>query len=161
VRQRVWPRAVRRLAPDPWAAALVAQHADTVYDRFRADPEWAAFFVEIDRLRSTLVGESGLPLTELAADYTFVRLGDLISLVFCTGWTDEQRFARWTVRLLGTQVIVAPDLFGGRTIPIDITARVIPGQSFRSDLELEVAWSHATTTTLRGDVAGGREHPGA
>ena len=30
VRQGVWPRAVARLAGDPWAAALVAQHAITV-----------------------------------------------------------------------------------------------------------------------------------
>src|SRR3712207_6208701 len=33
VRHSVWPRGVARLANDPWAAALVAQHAITVYDR--------------------------------------------------------------------------------------------------------------------------------
>jgi Protein of unknown function (DUF3891) len=37
VRHAVWPRGVRRLASTPWAAALVAQHAITVYDRFRSD----------------------------------------------------------------------------------------------------------------------------
>jgi hypothetical protein len=36
VRQTVWPRSVARLADDRWAAALVAQHATAVYDRFRA-----------------------------------------------------------------------------------------------------------------------------
>ncbi|MBA3638042.1 MAG: DUF3891 family protein [Acidobacteriota bacterium] len=40
VRHRVWPRAVAALASDPWAAALVAHHAITVYDRYRPDPEW-------------------------------------------------------------------------------------------------------------------------
>src|SRR3989442_1479956 len=43
VRQRVWPRAVSRLGDDPWAAALVAHHAVTVYDRYRADPDWTSF----------------------------------------------------------------------------------------------------------------------
>ena len=38
VRHGVWPRAVQRLAPDPWAAALVAQHAITVYERYASDP---------------------------------------------------------------------------------------------------------------------------
>ena len=33
VRHGVWPRGVARLADDPWAAALVAQHAITVYGR--------------------------------------------------------------------------------------------------------------------------------
>src|SRR5687767_12815221 len=37
VRQDVWPRGVGRLAHSPWAAALVAHHAITVYDRYRTD----------------------------------------------------------------------------------------------------------------------------
>jgi hypothetical protein len=154
-RQRVWPRGVGRLARDPWAAALVAQHALTVYDRYHHDPEWREFFGEIERLRETYRNRRGGSMAELAADYRYVRLGDLVSLVFCTGWTEEQRFAEWTVRGAGTKVVVTPDPFGGRTIPIDVTARVIPGQSFQSSVELEVAWSQAKTTTLRGETAGG------
>ena len=37
VRQSVWPRSVAYLAGAPWAAALVAHHAITVYDRHRLD----------------------------------------------------------------------------------------------------------------------------
>src|SRR5687768_1060872 len=48
VRHRVWPRAVARLANDPWAAALVAQHALTVYERFRMDAAWATFFAGME-----------------------------------------------------------------------------------------------------------------
>ena len=36
--------AVAGLTDAPWAAALVAHHAITVYDRFRADPAWDDFF---------------------------------------------------------------------------------------------------------------------
>ena len=44
VRQAVWTRTIAQLADDPWAAALVAQHALFVYDRFRSDAGWMPFF---------------------------------------------------------------------------------------------------------------------
>ena len=133
VRHAVWPRGIARLADDPWAAALVAQHALTVYDRFRSEAEWTSFFAAMEAARSAMLRASGMPLRALVADYPFVRLADLISLTFCTGWTDEQRFADWTVQLSGTRVIVTPDVFGGRKIPIEITAREMRNQPFRSD----------------------------
>ena len=45
VRQRLWPRAVDRVAVrDPYAAALIAQHAITVYAHYGNEPGWTAFF---------------------------------------------------------------------------------------------------------------------
>ena len=152
VRHAVWPRGIARLADDPWAAALVAQHVLTVYDRFRSEAEWTSFFAEMEAARSAMLRASGMALGALAADYPFVRLADLISLTFCTGWTDEQRFADWTVQLSGTRVIVTPDVFGGATIPIEINARDIRNRPFRSDADLRDALSEADTTTLRGEV---------
>lgn len=91
---------------------------------------------------------------DLVADYRFVRLADLISLSFCAGWTDEQRFGDWTVQLSDARLIVTPDVFGGATIPIAIDAREIFSGPFRSDGELRDAFRHAHVTTLRGEVAG-------
>jgi hypothetical protein len=153
-RQAVWPRAVARLAHDPWAAALVAQHALTVYDRFRSDAEWTTFFAEMTAARDALRGQSGVSVDDLAADYAFVRLGDLISLSFCAGWTEAQRYSAWTVQLVGPCVVVTPDPFRGAQIPIEITAREIRNQRYRSSSELRGALNEATTTTLRGEVAG-------
>jgi hypothetical protein len=159
VRHAVWPRTIAQLADDPWAAALVAQHALTAYDRFRSDAEWAAFFAAMESARAAMARASRTPLEELAADYSFVRLGDLISLAFCTGSTDEQRFAGWTIQLSGSHVVVTPDAFGGQEIPIEISARQIRRQLFRSDAELRdaltsVASGFSRTVTLSGDVAG-------
>jgi hypothetical protein len=156
VRHAVWPRTIAQLASDPWAAALVAQHAMTAYDRFRSDVDWKRFFTEMERARDARVRASGLPLDELVADYAFVRLGDLISLAFCTGSTAEQQFGAWTIQLDGTRVVVSPDAFGGATIPIQISARAIPQRHFGSDVELRRALAVAETTTLRGEVAGTR-----
>ena len=156
VRHAVWPRTIAQLADDPWAAALVAQHALTAYDRFRSEAEWTAFFAEMESARAAMARASGTPLEELAADYAFVRLGDLISLAFCTGSTDEQRFADWTIRLSGWRVVVTPDPFGGARVPIRIDARTVPIPPFRSDMELRDALAGARVTTLRGDAAGSR-----
>lgn len=152
VRHRVWPRAVARLESDPWAATLVAQHAITVYDRFRPEAEWASFFTTMEAIRDRLLEDSGLPLDGLLTDYAFVRLGDLISLTFCTGWTDEQHYGRWTVRRSGATVIVTPDLFGGASIPFVIRAREIRNQTFLSDADLRDSLRDAATITLEGDA---------
>ena len=99
VRQAVWTRSVAALEGHPWAAALVAQHALTVYDRFRSESEWTPFFDRMETARAALLRSAGLPLDRLVADYVFVRLADLISLAFCSGSIDEQRFGAFTVRL--------------------------------------------------------------
>jgi uncharacterized protein DUF3891 len=154
VRHAVWPRGVARLADDPWVAALVAQHALTVYDRFRSQVEWNSFFVQMEATRDRLLAKAGLPFDDLRVDYTYVRLADLISLTFCTGWTDEQRFENWTVRPSGPRVSVSPRAFGVKTIPIEIAAKDIPDQPFRSNAALRSALSGAKIVTLRGEVGG-------
>lgn len=152
VRHRVWPRGVARLAADPWAAALVAQHALTIYESFRVDAEWGTFFAEMEAARDSWRHASGLPLDALVSDYALVRLGDLISLTFCTGWTDEQRLGAWTVQLSGARVMVAPDAFGAAAIPIEIVAREIPNRRFGSDEELRAAARAAQPVMLPAEV---------
>jgi hypothetical protein len=156
VRHRVWPRGIGRLAANPWAAALVAQHAVTIYERFRGDAVWAAFFTEMESLRTRFVGVAGLTLSDLLADYPFVRLGDLISLSFCTGWTSEQRYADWSVHADGSRVIVRsavrPGLFARSPVPIEIPAREIDARAFSSDADLRAAVDTARAIMLHGDV---------
>ena len=154
VRQSVWPRGIARLADDPWAAALVAQHAITVYDRFRSDSEWAPFFAGMEVSRDEMLRSCEHGLETLISDYVFVRLADLISLTFCVGWKDEQRFGEWTVLSVGDRVLVTPDGFGGKEIPIQIDAREIPDRPFQSDMELRDTLRVATVTTLEGIVSG-------
>jgi hypothetical protein len=153
VRQRVWPRGVRRVA-DPWAAALIAHHAVFVYERFRSDANWAAFFSQMETLSADKARASNRSMDDLLADYPFLRLGDLISLAFCTGSTDRQRYAGWTVRLAGSRVIVEPDAFDGVVVPIEIAARRIPTSTFESATQLRRAVRDAPYDILRGDVGG-------
>ena len=152
VRQGVWPRGVARLAGNPWAAALVAQHAIVIFNRYRSDPAWTQFFVEMETMRRELVQASELLLPELLADYWFLGLGDLISLTFCNGWTDVQEFDRWSVRLTGSQVSVWPTLFEGAAIPIAIQVREVRRRVFRSDAELRDELATAPFASIEGVV---------
>ena len=152
IRQSVWPRGVTRLEYDPWAAALVAQHAIVIFDRYRSDTAWTRFFVEMETIRREMVKASGLLLPTLLADYWFLGLGDLISLTFCNGWTDVQRFDRWSVRLSGSQVFVSPDPFDGTAIPIAIEAKEMPRRAYRDEAEFQKELATAATMSVRGVV---------
>jgi hypothetical protein len=160
VRQGVWPRAVARLASDPWAAGLVAQHAAFVYSRFRGDPAWAGFFAEMEASRDAHVRAGSRRLDELFEDYAFVRLGDLISLTFCAGWTDEQDHAGYRVRRDGAHLTVTPDPFDRRTIAFDIQARELPDRRFDSDEDLRRTLAAAPVVTLNGTVSSLPAPPG-
>jgi hypothetical protein len=84
VKQSVWPRAVARLARTPYAAALVAHHAAYVYSRYRSDASWSAFFAEIEAAEDRYARAMRSTTDELGRDYLFLRMGDLVSLVYCT-----------------------------------------------------------------------------
>jgi hypothetical protein len=152
LRQSVWPRGVALLGSEPWAAALVAQHALTIYARFRTDEAWQPFFATMTHLRDRMVANATGSLQDLEADYTYVRLADLISLAFCTGSRDLSQFGEWTVTPDGDRVVVWPDPFGGVDVPVEIRARQLPAREFSSDEELRAALAGATAITLRGVI---------
>jgi hypothetical protein len=152
-RQEVWPRGVARLAEeDVWAAALVAHHAVTVYDRYRSDNAWNTFFPRLETLRDELVHTSGRSKQQLAYDYTFVRIGDLISLIFCGQWDEAQTFDEWVFRRDGDRVVVTPDAFGGRAIPVAVNARQIPSRRYVSDDDLRHTVRQSPLVTLSGTI---------
>ncbi len=104
-------RGIERLASDPYAAALVAQHRLHVYRRYAEHPEWRAFFARVMAARDAYLRASrAVSLDELLRDYTFVRAGDLASLAFCNNWTnvasDECGYA---MRLEGRSLFIIPD----------------------------------------------------
>jgi hypothetical protein len=169
VRQGVWPRGVYRLANrDRWAAALVAHHAVFVYDRYRSDPAWSTFFTEMEAIRGELVGRKAMD--DLLADYRFVRIGDLISLVFCNRWNETQAYEGWTFDLrdagaptartvrggVDGRVEIAPDPFGGREVPMAIEAREIADMPYHSNAILRDALAAAPIVTLHGAASGPR-----
>lgn len=154
MRQSVWPRGVANLAEHPWAAALVAQHALVIYDRYAADDRWTAFFDAMRDRRDRLVGAAGGSLADLLQDYVFVRVGDLISLIFCNGWREPLAAGEHTLQLESNRLVVRPDPFDGQEVPLVVTARRVPDVFYRSDAELRAALEAAPTVTIEGSAAG-------
>lgn len=155
VRQGVWPRSVAALEDDPVAAALVAQHAIVAYDRMRPDPAWAAFFVGLAALRDAWLARTTVTLEELQADYVFVRLGDVISLAFCTGNAGLPALGEWRVESGGDIVVVSPDGFGG-DVPLEVEAKALASRRFDSDDALRAALAAAPAVLLRGELTSRR-----
>jgi hypothetical protein len=156
VRQGVWPRGVERLAETPYAAALVAQHALHIYQRYAMHPDWQPFFERMQELRGRHLRQvASAGLDELMRDYVFVRLGDLVSLAFCAEWNDAPAEGGYTVRNDGRHVVIAPDPFAGQTIPIEIIATVLPDRRFSSTSDVQTAMASAPKRVLTGMVCGG------
>ena len=155
VRQRIWPRAVHRMARQhPYAAALIAQHAIAVYSASRNDEGWQSFFDELSGLRDTLLGAAGLDRETLDADYRFVNAAARLSLAFCTGWAKPLESYGRQIILKGQVVEITPDPFEGTRVPLAIRARRVRQQHYRTSAELRGALQDAPVEVLRGEAAG-------
>ena len=168
-RQAVWPRAVRVLSQhSTYAAALVAQHALTIYRRYGADSAWHPFFVEMEALRDHWYsadrrpdGSSGGPLDPMGADrllflrdYGIVRIGDLLSLIFCNAWTEPEERDGYRLWLEHGQLRVAPDPFAGATIAFEVPARRVKVGDYESDLHWQAALAAAPVEHIEGSASG-------
>jgi hypothetical protein len=167
-RQAIWPRAIATLsAESTYAAALIAQHALTIYRRNRLDPGWSSFFATLEGERDRWFDAAERPdgraraidppagtRTSFLQDYTTLRLGDLLSLAFCSGWTEPEQLEGYSVWSDGDRLLVSPDPFGGEQVPFEVAARRLPRAAYRSDDELHEAWAAAPTVRLGGLALG-------
>jgi uncharacterized protein DUF3891 len=148
-------RGIERLADDPYAAALVAQHRVHVYRRYAEHPDWRAFFDAVRVTRDSYLQAGPWSLEQLLRDYTFVRAGDLASLAFCNNWSETaDDGCGYAMRLDGTMLIIMPDPFEGRTIAIAIEAREIVPQAFDSAAHARRVVANAPIVTIKAQVRG-------
>jgi hypothetical protein len=155
-RRGIWPRGVERLWSFPYPAALVAQHAIHLFEKYRSEPGWREFFARMEGLRAASL-TAAAPRTgeELQDDYVFVRMADLLSLQFCDDWREPQRFGDFESRWDGTRLTVTPDPFDGATIPMTVPARRLPKARFDAETAA-AAFAEAPVITLGGSAAGSR-----
>ena len=157
VRRGIWPRGVAVLSAHPYAAALVAQHALHLFDKYRAEPSWQDFFTLMEQLRAEQLAAAA-PRTEddLRSDYFFVRMGDLLSLQFCDDWYETQCHGPYMSTWDGERLTVTPDPFEGSEVSLTVTGRCLTVRVFSTGAELEQAIQGAPTVTLTGVASGPR-----
>jgi hypothetical protein len=155
-RQGLWPRAIDRLTPeDPYVAALVAQHALTVYRRYEHEPDWREFFRTLQERRDDLFAKYPAPDgLDFLSDYTIVGLGDLFSLIFCNGWPEPYLMESYQAILQGDRLTIAPDPFEGASVPLMVEARRVPARPYASDADLRATLADAPTVRLTGVAVG-------
>jgi alkanesulfonate monooxygenase SsuD/methylene tetrahydromethanopterin reductase-like flavin-dependent oxidoreductase (luciferase family) len=158
VKQRVWPRGIDRLASDsPYAAALVAEHALFVYTGNRGKPEWREFFRTLERRRAELLAKTSVPREDLAADYRFLALSDLVSLSFCNSWPDVRERFGHKIHCEGDAVIVSPAIMigsGDTPFPLRVRARRVADRRYASVRDLRAALDTAPVEWLTGEARG-------
>jgi Protein of unknown function (DUF3891) len=158
VKQRIWPRAVSRLASDhPYEAALVAQHAVTVNGDHRVNPDWSSFFETLDAQRAALLMRSGpAAAATIDADYAFVNIADRLSLIFCNGWREPFEHRGRRLVLTETMLRITPDPFDGAHVPLRVLARRLPVHVYASNADLRAALDEAPIEMLEGEALGDR-----
>jgi len=156
IKQPPFGRAVAALeTEDPYVAALVAQHAVTVYRRYAADPAWRAFFAHLEARRDDLVAQTApAGFDSFLQDYTMVAVGDLFSLVFCNGWPDPYLMESYQAILRDGRLTISPDPFAGATVALEVVARRIPARVYASDQDLRDTLAAADSLRLTGVAVG-------
>lgn len=160
IKQPPFLRAVETLATeDPYVAALVAQHAVTVYRRYGTDPAWRDFFAPLEQRRDDLLvstaatgGSAGFD--SFLLDYTMVAVGDLFSLIFCNGWQDPYLMEGYQAILRDDRLTISPDPFAGATVALEVDARRIPVRTYASDQDLRDTLAQAASLRLTGVAIG-------
>jgi hypothetical protein len=110
----------------------------------------------MEAARHTMLHLSGVPHDVLDSDYVWLRLGDLVSLAFCTAAAEPLVFGAWTVGYDGAAVHVAPDIFGSSDVPFDIDACEIDDRRYADDADLREAVRRGRSVRLEGVVTGQR-----
>ncbi|HXO20629.1 MAG TPA: DUF3891 family protein [Thermoanaerobaculia bacterium] len=135
-RIEIWERGTTRFAGShPYAALLVARHAQALHGDRRGEAEWNDFLAYLEELERGLREETGVAEEEVAADYRFLDLADLISLAACTERSEP--FERHGVRGLwqAGAVHLQPFPLAGATA-FGVPCRRIPHREYRGDADL-------------------------
>ena len=107
-----------------------------------------------DEILRRLGVTGGTALETFERDYRCVRLGDLFSLHFCNGWSSPQDALGYQSELRGNTLVIAPDPFGGATVPIRVLARRIPARRYSSDADLRKTLADVVPELVEGEARG-------
>ncbi len=154
-RWRIWRRGItRHVEREPYAALLILRHARHLHRAHEADPAWSEVLDEWREQESELMAATGADRAQVAADYRWIELTDLLSLAACnrlcsvgppTGGPRglEAHGVRGRLRpagdgdVLSCQLLLEPFPLAGTTT-FRIACRLIPDRRYAGDADLGV-----------------------
>lgn len=153
VRFEIWRRGTGRHAADhPYAALLITHHALALHRDRRDEPGFPELLAELEERHDELLGRAGAEAEAVEADYRFLDLADLLSLVVCNRWTDPFERRGVTGRLEEGFLRLDPFPLAGTTT-FRIPARRIPDRAYDGDADLGVELARARWGELTVKVA--------
>jgi len=146
-RLEVWQRGSDRHSVDhPYPTLLITRHALELHRDLRHEVGWDEFLKGLEERQAELLDQSGLQGSEVAADYRYLAMADVLSLTACNGWTApaEKWGLQW--RYEDNVLYLAPFPLAGST-SFRVPARRIPNRPYSGDADLgsELAaapWGH-------------------
>ncbi len=160
VRFEIWRLGTRRFAREhPYPALLITRHALALHQAHQGDEEWREFLDELAALFAELVEASGARAEDLAADYRYLDLADVLSLMVSNRWTAPLERRGTRARLAGQRLELAPFPLAGTTT-FRIPCRRIPDRRYLGDADLggELAaarWQELAVQVAPADPCGG------
>ena len=96
----IWRRGTRRyIEREPYAALLIVRHAIHLHRSQSSDPAWADLFNEWHDLEAELIETTGAVEEDVASDYRWIELTDLLSLAVCNRWDRRLELLGWIAQL--------------------------------------------------------------
>lgn len=152
-RREIWRQGTHRyLERDPWAALLILEHALVLHQDELEAPAWCELADTWHRQRTELLEQCGATADELDADYRFLEIADLASLMVCCSSDDPFERRGLSLERRGDELTLDPFPLVGATT-FRIPCRHIPDRPYASDSELGVElasarWSEMTVRVL-------------
>lgn len=116
LRQEIWQRSTSRYADrDAYGNLLIVQHALHLHRSHVEDADWAETMTTWRDQRRESLAEHGFEMAELEADYRWIDLTDLLSLLVCNRWQEPVERHGYRARLLDGTLQLAPFPLVGST----------------------------------------------
>lgn len=152
-RIEIWQRGTARFSGEhPYATLLITHHALRLHQDRARTPGWGDFLDYLGELQQGLLESLGLAEEDLAADYRWLDLTDLISLGVCNRWSEpfERHGVRGQVRpgtASALELSLDPFPLAGATT-FRIPCRSLPERRYAGDADLAVELAQVRWGTM-------------
>jgi hypothetical protein len=136
-RAEIWQRGIERFSRDhPYAALLIAHHAESLYRQATEIPEtWLQYLSRLEHLRRDWFEDAGVDALLVDRDYRFLETADLLSLAICSRWEEPLETGLVQASVQQSTLLLRPFPLAGTT-SLRVPFRRIPDRSYQGDADL-------------------------
>jgi hypothetical protein len=136
-RLEIWQRGIERFSVDnPYAALLIARHAESLYRRASEVSEaWLRFLSRLEPRRREWLENAGVDAALIDRDYRFLETADLLSLAICSRRQEPFEAGSIHASVQASTLLLSPFPLAGTTT-VRVACRRIPDRLYKGDADL-------------------------